>query len=158
MNSVLGYIAFLYYKYNNTGSNGAASCNWEAARLFYREIFKKEVIEMKKIEAIVQPSKLEELKEALAQMNVGGLTISQVMGCGKQKGFKEYYRGTEMFLSVLPKIKMELVVDDSDCDRTIKTILEYTRTGEVGDGKIFVTTIDEVIRIRTGERGAQALK
>ncbi len=113
---------------------------------------------MKKIEAIIQPSKLEELKEALAQMNTGGLTISQVMGCGKQKGFKEYYRGTELLLTVLPKIKIELVVDDDDFDKTIKTIQEYARTGEVGDGKIFVTTIDDVIRIRTGEHGAAALK
>lgn len=113
---------------------------------------------MKKIEAIIQPSKLEEIKEVLAEMNVGGLTISQVMGCGKQKGFKEYYRGTEMIMTVLPKIKIELVVDDSDYDRIIKAILEYTRTGEVGDGKIFVSNIDDVIRIRTGESGVDALK
>jgi len=113
---------------------------------------------MKKIEAIIRPSKLEELKDALAQMNVGGITISQVMGCGKQRGFTEYYRGNEVFLTVLPKIKMELVVDDADYDRTIQTILDYTRTGEVGDGKIFVSQVDDVIRIRTGETGVTAIK
>lgn len=113
---------------------------------------------MKKVEAIIQPNKLEDLKEALAQMNIGGITISQVMGCGKQKGFKEYYRGSEVLMNVLPKVKMELVVDDSDCERTIGTILKYTQTGEVGDGKIFVSTIDDAVRIRTGERGPKALK
>jgi nitrogen regulatory protein P-II 1 len=113
---------------------------------------------MKKIEAIIRPSKLEELKDALAQMNTGGITISQVMGCGKQRGFKEYYRGNEVLMTVLPKIKMELVVDDADYDRTIDTILKYTRTGEVGDGKIFVSQIDDVIRIRTGETGVAAVK
>ena len=113
---------------------------------------------MKKVEAIIQPTKLEELKEALAKRNVGGITISQVMGCGKQKGFKEYYRGSEVLLSVLPKIKLELVVGEEDFDDAIQTILAYTRTGEVGDGKIFVSTVDEVIRIRTGESGLNAVK
>jgi Nitrogen regulatory protein PII len=113
---------------------------------------------MKKIEAIIRPSKMEELKDALAQLNTGGITISQVMGCGKQRGFKEYYRGNEVLLTVLPKIKMELVVDDADYEKTINTILEFTRTGEVGDGKIFVSQIDDVIRIRTGETGVAAVK
>lgn len=113
---------------------------------------------MKKVEAIIQPNKLEELKDALAKMNVGGITISQVMGCGKQRGFKEYYRGNEVLLSVLPKIKMEMVVDDADFDKTIETILSYTRTGDVGDGKIFVSTIDDAMRIRTGETGVSALR
>ena len=113
---------------------------------------------MKKVEAIIRPSKLEDLKEALAKMDIGGITVSQVMGCGKQRGLMEYYRGNEVLLNVLPKIKMELVVDDSDLDKTIKTILEYTRTGEVGDGKIFIYNIDDAIRIRTGQRGNEALK
>lgn len=113
---------------------------------------------MKKIEAIIRPSKLEDLKDALAELNTGGITISQVMGCGKQRGFTEYYRGSEVLLTVLPKIKMELVVDDADYEKTIKTILEYTRTGEVGDGKIFVSQVDDVIRIRTGETGVAAIK
>ena len=113
---------------------------------------------MKKVEAIIRPSKLEDLKEALAKMDIGGITVSQVMGCGKQRGLMEYYRGDEVLLNVLPKIKMELVVDDSDLDKTIKTILEYTRTGEVGDGKIFIYNIDDAIRIRTGQRGNEALK
>ncbi len=113
---------------------------------------------MKKIEAIIRPSKLEELKDALAALNTGGITISQVMGCGKQRGFTEYYRGNEVLLTVLPKIKIELVVDDADYEKTIHTILEYTRTGEVGDGKIFVSQVDDVIRIRTGETGVTAIK
>lgn len=113
---------------------------------------------MKKVEAIIQPNKLEELKDALAQMNIGGITISQVMGCGKQRGFKEFYRGTEVFLSVLPKIKMEMVVDDEDFDKTIETILKYSRTGDVGDGKIFVSTIEDAMRIRTGETGVSAIR
>ena len=113
---------------------------------------------MKKEEAIIQPNKLEELKDALAKMNISGITISQVMGCGKQRGFKEFYRGNEVLLSVLPKIKMELVVSDSDFDKIIETILYYTRTGDVGDGKIFVSTIDDAVRIRTGETGVSALR
>lgn len=113
---------------------------------------------MKKVEAIIQPNKLEDLKDALAKMNIGGITISQVMGCGKQRGFKEFYRGNEVLLSVLPKIKMELVVDESDFDRTIETILQYTRTGDVGDGKIFISTIEDAVRIRTGETGVSALR
>ncbi|OJU09533.1 MAG: transcriptional regulator [Clostridiales bacterium 43-6] len=113
---------------------------------------------MKKIEAIIRPSQLEDLKEALLKIQVNGITITQVMGCGKQLGWKEYYRGSEVILNVLPKVKIEIVIDDSDYEKTIDTIIEFARTGEVGDGKIFVSTIDEVIRIRTGEKGTDALK
>ena len=113
---------------------------------------------MKKVEAIIQPNKLEDLKDALAKMDIGGITISQVMGCGKQRGFKEFYRGNEVLMSVLPKIKMELVVDEGEFDRTIETIMQYTRTGDVGDGKIFVSTIEDAVRIRTGETGVSALR
>ncbi len=113
---------------------------------------------MKKVEAIIQPNKMEELKDALAKMNINGITISQVMGCGKQRGFKEFYRGNEVLLSVLPKIKMEMVVDESEYEKTIDTILNYTRTGDVGDGKIFVSTIQDAVRIRTGETGLSALR
>ena len=113
---------------------------------------------MKKVEAIFRPAKLEELKDALAQMgSIGGITISQVMGFGNQRGFKEQYKGTESLQAILPKIKMELIVDDCDFDKTIETILAYTQTGEVGDGKIFVYPIDDAIRIRTGENGLEAL-
>jgi len=113
---------------------------------------------MKKIEAIIRPSKLEELKDALLKIQVDGITITQVMGCGKQKGWKEYYRGSEVILNILPKVKMELVVSDENFEKTLETIQEYSRTGEVGDGKIFVSEISNAYRIRTGESGEAALK
>lgn len=113
---------------------------------------------MKKIEAIIRPSKLEDLKDALLKIQVDGITITQVMGCGKQMGWKEYYRGSEVILNVLPKVKLELVVSDDNFDKTLNTILEYSKTGEVGDGKIFVSQIDNAFRIRTGESGETALK
>ncbi len=112
---------------------------------------------MKKIEAIIRPGKLEEIKEALNKYNVHGLTISQVMGCGLQKGRKEFYRGTEITLNLLPKIKIEIVAKDSNADEIIKLISEQAKTGEVGDGKIFVYTVEDVVRIRTGEKGESAI-
>ncbi|MEI6100821.1 MAG: P-II family nitrogen regulator [Eubacteriales bacterium] len=113
---------------------------------------------MKRIEAIVRPSKLEDLKDALLAINVGGITITQVMGFGKQRGHKEFYRGSEVMINVLPKVKVELIVTNEDFDKTIQTIIENARTGEVGDGKIFVSSLDDVIRIRTGEQGNVAIK
>jgi len=112
---------------------------------------------MKKIEAIVRPGKLDEIKEALNKFNVHGLTLSQVMGCGLQKGRKEYIRGTEVTLNLLPKIKIEVVVNDSQVEQVVSIILKEARTGEVGDGKIFIYNIEEVVRIRTGERGEVAI-
>jgi nitrogen regulatory protein PII len=112
---------------------------------------------MKKIEAIIRPGKLEDIKEALNKYNIHGLTISQVMGCGLQKGRKEFYRGTEVTLNLLPKIKVEIVAKDSNVDEIIKLITEEAKTGEVGDGKIFVYNVEEVVRIRTGERGDPAI-
>lgn len=112
---------------------------------------------MKKIEAIIRPGKLEEIKEALNKYNIHGLTISQVMGCGLQKGRKEFYRGTEVTLNLLPKIKIEIVAKDNNVDEIIKLISEEAKTGEVGDGKIFVYNIEDVVRIRTGERGETAI-
>ena len=112
---------------------------------------------MKRITAIVRPEKLEPLKEALFAAKVGGLTISQVNGCGSQHGWKEYYRGTEVLLNMVPKVKFELVVADNEVDGLVKVITETARTGNVGDGKIFVSPIDEVIRIRTDERGESAV-
>ncbi|HEX2946021.1 MAG TPA: P-II family nitrogen regulator [Clostridia bacterium] len=112
---------------------------------------------MKKIEAIIRPNKLEDVKEALQKIDINGLTMSQVLGCGKQKGWKEYYRGSEVNMNVLPKIKLELVVDDSKLEKTLDTIIEHARTGEVGDGKIFVSEITDCIRIRTGEHGENAI-
>ena len=112
---------------------------------------------MKRITAIVRPEKLETLKEALFAAKVGGMTICQVNGCGSQHGWKEYYRGTEVLLNMVPKVKFELVVADGEVDGLVKVITETARTGNVGDGKIFVSPIDEVIRIRTDERGESAV-
>lgn len=112
---------------------------------------------MKKIEAIIRPNKLEDVKEALQKIDISGITMSQVLGCGKQKGWKEYYRGSEVYMNVLPKIKLELVVDDSKLEKTLDTIIQYAKTGEVGDGKIFISDITDCIRIRTGEHGENAV-
>lgn len=112
---------------------------------------------MKKIEAIIRPGKLEDIKETLNKYSINGLTISQVMGCGLQKGRKEFIRGTEVNLNLLPKIKIEIIAKDGAVEEIIRLITEQARTGEVGDGKIFVYNIGDVIRIRTGERGENAI-
>jgi nitrogen regulatory protein P-II 1 len=112
---------------------------------------------MKKIEAIIRPNRLEEVKEALNKIDICGITISQVMGCGRQKGMKEVYRGTEIQINILPKIKIETVVQDGMAEKVIDAIIGAARIGEIGDGKIFITNIEETIRIRTGERGNGAL-
>ena len=109
---------------------------------------------MKKISAIIRPEKLEPLKDALFAAKVSGMTISQVHGCGNQHGWKEYYRGTEVMLNMVPKVKFEIVVDESRVDAVVDLICE---TGEVGDGKIFIFPVEEVVRIRTGERGIDAI-
>lgn len=112
---------------------------------------------MKKIEAVIRPSRLEEVKDALNKIDICGITISQVMGCGRQKGFTEVYRGTEIVINILPKIKIETVVHDEIAEKVIDTIISAARLGEVGDGKIFVYAVEDAIRIRTGERGDGAL-
>ena len=112
---------------------------------------------MKRISAIVRPEKLESLKEKLSEANVNGMTISQVMGCGSQHGWKEYYRGTEVMLNTVPKIRFEIITTEDRVDEIVNLICETARTGNVGDGKIFVTPVDEVIRIRTGESGGEAV-
>ncbi len=112
---------------------------------------------MKKIEAVIRPAKLEEVKEALNKFNINGITISQVMGCGNQKGRKEYIRGVEVTLNLLPKIKVEIVTGDDCVNEVLDLITKVSRTGDVGDGKIFVYDIADAIRIRTGERGESAL-
>ncbi len=112
---------------------------------------------MKKIEAVIRPGKLEDIKETLSKFNINGLTISQVMGCGLQKGRKEYYRGTEITLNLLPKVKIEIIAKDDQVEEIIKLISEEAKTGEVGDGKIFVYDVVDTIRIRTGERGESAI-
>ena len=112
---------------------------------------------MKRVTAIVRPERMEPLKDALFAANVSGMTISQVHGCGAQHGWSEYVRGTEVLLNMVPKVKFEVVVDDVRVDELAGIICDAARTGEVGDGKIFVFPVDEVIRIRTGERGDAAV-
>ena len=112
---------------------------------------------MKLITAILKPLKLEEVREALAEVGVTGLTVTEVKGFGRQKGHTELYRGAEYVVDFLPKVKLELMVKDADLDRCIETIVKSARTGKIGDGKIFVTTIEQVVRIRTGESGEEAI-
>ena len=112
---------------------------------------------MKRITAIVRPEKLERLKEALFAADVSGMTITQVMGCGNQHGWSEFYRGTEVLLNMIPKVKFELVVSDSEVDKLVELICDTSATGEVGDGKIFISPVEEVVRIRTRERGEAAV-
>ena len=112
---------------------------------------------MKKIEAIIKPFKLDEVKEALAKEGVQGMTISEVKGFGRQKGHTELYRGAEYVVDFLPKIKIELLLEDDRAKRASALIESAARTGRIGDGKIFILPVDDVIRIRTGERGETAL-
>jgi nitrogen regulatory protein P-II 1 len=112
---------------------------------------------MKKIEAVIQPFKLDEVKEALIQIGVEGLTISEVRGHGRQKGHTEVYRGTEYKVDLLPKVKMEMVVAAARVEQVIEALTKAARTGKIGDGKIFVSTIEEAVRIRNGERGEAVL-
>lgn len=114
-------------------------------------------ISMKRISAIVRPERMEAVKDALFAIQVSGMTISQVMGCGNQHGWKEHYRGTEVLLNTVPKVKIEVVVEDDEVPAVADAMVGAARTGDVGDGKIFVSPVDEVIRIRTGERGACAI-
>ena len=112
---------------------------------------------MKKIEAIIKPFKLDEVKEALHEVGVQGLTVTEAKGFGRQKGHTELYRGAEYVVDFLPKVKIEVVVEDSQLDRVVEAIQNAARTGRIGDGKIFVSDIAEAIRIRTGEKGSDAL-
>jgi len=112
---------------------------------------------MKKIEAIIKPFKLDDVREALSEIGVQGLTVSEVKGFGRQKGHTELYRGAEYVVDFLPKVKIELVVNDDQVERSIETILQAARTGKIGDGKIFVTPVERVLRIRTGEEGTEAI-
>ena len=112
---------------------------------------------MKKIEAVIRHFKLEEVKNALTAANIVGMTVTEVRGFGRQRGHKEQYRGAEYTVDFVPKVKMELVVSDDLAKTVIDTIIKTSRTGQVGDGKIFVTPLSEVIRIRTGESGGEAI-
>ena len=112
---------------------------------------------MKKIEAIVKPFKLDEVREALSEVGVTGLTVTEVKGFGRQKGHTELYRGAEYVVDFLPKVKIEAAVSDDIVDQAIEAVERAARTGKIGDGKIFVTTVEQVIRIRTGESGEAAV-
>jgi nitrogen regulatory protein PII len=112
---------------------------------------------MKKIEAIIKPFKLEEVKDALGEIGIEGMTVSEVKGFGRQKGHTEIYRGSEYTVDFLPKIKLEIVVSDAQADSAVSTIVKAAKTGKIGDGKVFVSTIDEAVRIRTEEKGESAV-
>ena len=112
---------------------------------------------MKKIEAVIKPFKLDEVKEALHEVGVSGMTVVEAKGFGRQKGHTELYRGAEYVVDFLPKVKLEVVVEDNVAERVVEAIANAARTGRIGDGKIFVSAIDEAVRIRTGETGKDAL-
>jgi nitrogen regulatory protein P-II 1 len=112
---------------------------------------------MKKIEAIIKPFKLEEVKDALGEVGIEGMTVTEVKGFGRQKGHTEIYRGSEYTVDFLPKIKLELVVIDSNLDQAVNAIVKAAKTGKIGDGKVFVTQVEEAIRIRTEEKGEVAV-
>jgi nitrogen regulatory protein P-II 1 len=112
---------------------------------------------MKKVEAIIKPFKLDEVREALSEIGITGLTVAEVKGFGRQKGHTELYRGAEYVVDFLPKVKIEVVLADDLVERAIETISRAARTGKIGDGKIFVTAVEQVIRIRTGESGESAV-
>ena len=112
---------------------------------------------MKKIEAIIKPFKLEEVKAALTEIGVEGLTVTEVKGFGRQKGHTEIYRGSEYTVDFLPKVKIEVVLSDALADKAVETIVKAAKTGKIGDGKIFILPVDEVVRIRTEERGEKAV-
>ena len=112
---------------------------------------------MKKIEAIIKPFKLDDVKEALNEINIKGMTVSEVKGYGRQKGHKEIYRGAEYVVDFIPKVKMEIIVEARQVDEVVERIRQTANTGKIGDGKIFVLPVEEVVRVRTGEKGKEAI-
>ena len=112
---------------------------------------------MKKIEAIIKPFKIDEVKEALAESGIIGMSVTEVKGFGRQKGHTEIYRGSEYVVDFLPKVKLDIVVEDEQVDAAVKAITESAKTDKIGDGKIFITTVERAVRIRTGEEGNEAL-
>ena len=112
---------------------------------------------MKKIEAIIKPFKMDDVREALSDIGITGMSVSEVKGFGRQKGHTELYRGAEYMVDFLPKVKLEIVINEADVDRCVNVIVETAQTGKIGDGKIFVTSVERVIRIRTGEEDEEAI-
>jgi nitrogen regulatory protein P-II 1 len=127
------------------------------AVLFQNTFLSGKEMAMKKIEAIIKPFKLDEVKEALSKVGVRGMTVSEIKGFGRQKGHTELYRGAEYVVDFLPKIKIEILVEDGKALEVAETIIAAARTGHIGDGKIFILPVEEIVRIRTGERGADAI-
>ena len=113
---------------------------------------------MKKVEAIIKPFKLDEVKDKLNEIGVKGITVTEVKGFGRQKGHTELYRGAEYVVDFLPKIKMDIIIDDSLVEEVVNSIVKTAQTGRIGDGKIFITNLEEAVRIRTGERGEDAIQ
>ncbi len=128
---------------------------WSIAVLYFRLCESKAI--MKKLEAIIRHYKLEDVKTALTTLGVQGMTVSEVRGFGRQRGHKETYRGAEYTVDFMPKVKMEVVVAEGEVEAAVTAICDSARTGQVGDGKIFVSSLDQVVRIRTGESGAEAI-
>ena len=128
------------------------SCSYSAYRDGTREVFN-----MKKVEAIIKPFKLEEVKEALNALGIQGMTVSEVKGFGRQKGHTELYRGAEYIVDFLPKVKIEVVVQDEILEKVVEAVTKAAKTGRIGDGKIFVIPVEDTIRIRTGETGEEAI-
>ena len=112
---------------------------------------------MKKVEAIIKPFKLEDVKEALSEIGIQGMTVTEVKGFGRQKGHTEIYRGSEYTVDFLPKVKLEIVVDDEQAESVVDKIVGTANTGKIGDGKVFVSPVEQAVRIRTGEKGAEAV-
>jgi len=112
---------------------------------------------MKKMEVIIKPFKLEDVKVALADIGITGMTVSEVKGYGRQKGHSELYRGAEYTVDFMPKIKLDIVVNDEDVDKVVEVVIESAKTGKIGDGKIFISNIEKIVRIRTGETGSEAV-
>ena len=112
---------------------------------------------MKKVEAIIKPFKLEDVKEALSEIGIQGMTVTEVKGFGRQKGHTEIYRGSEYTVDFLPKVKIEIVVDDEQASEVVDTVVKTANTGKIGDGKVFVSPVEEAVRIRTGDRGNEAV-
>jgi nitrogen regulatory protein PII len=141
-------IAFIF----RAGTAWKCGCDWALASSAFRE-----EAAVKKIEAIIKPFKLDDVKDALHDVGVSGITVVEVKGFGRQKGHTELYRGAEYVIDFLPKVKVEVVVEDSLVDNVVEAIENAARTGRIGDGKIFVIPVEQAIRIRTGDRGADAI-
>ena len=135
----------------------AVAQGFDSVKVLAKIQHNKGTSKMKKVEAIVRHFKLEEVKSAITSVGIHGMTVTEVRGFGRQKGHKETYRGAEYIVDFMPKVKLDVVVDDADLDKLVEAIVQAARTGQVGDGKIFVSTIDQVVRIRTGEQNAEAL-